>query len=254
MTFPVATALLFTASAVATVVWCGSMSSMDEMPMPGGWTMSMAWMRMPGQTWPVAAAMFLGMWIVMMVAMMLPSLVPMLRRFREAVVQHGEARLDGLTALVGLGYFFVWTVFGLAAFPLGVAMAELEMELPALARSVPATVGIVVVLAGFFQFTGWKLRHLACCREMPGPGRSLPATAAEAWRYGVRLGAHCAKCCAGQIAVLLVAGVMDLRAMAVVAAAITVERLAPAGERVARALGAIAIAAGLLLVARALFE
>ncbi|MGZ5662044.1 MAG: copper chaperone, partial [Usitatibacter sp.] len=110
MTFPVATALLFTASAVATVVWCGSMSSMDEMPMPGGWTMSMAWMRMPGQTWPGAAAMFLGMWIVMMVAMMLPSLVPMLRRYREAVVQHGEAHLDGLTALVGSGYFFVWTV------------------------------------------------------------------------------------------------------------------------------------------------
>jgi hypothetical protein len=42
------------------------------MPMPGGWTMSMAWMRMPGQTWPGAAASFLGMWVVMMVAMMLP--------------------------------------------------------------------------------------------------------------------------------------------------------------------------------------
>ena len=53
--------------------------------MPGGWTMSMAWMRMPGQTWPAAAAAFLGMWVVMMVAMMLPSLVLMLRRYRQAV-------------------------------------------------------------------------------------------------------------------------------------------------------------------------
>ena len=44
--------------------------------MPGGWTMSMVWMRMPGQTWPGAAASFLGMWVVMMVAMMLPSLAP----------------------------------------------------------------------------------------------------------------------------------------------------------------------------------
>ena len=58
---------------------------MDGMPMPGGWTMSMTWMRMPGQTWPGAAASFLGMWIVMMVAMMLPSLVPMLWRYRKAV-------------------------------------------------------------------------------------------------------------------------------------------------------------------------
>jgi predicted metal-binding membrane protein len=53
------------------------------------------------------------------------------------------------------------------------------------------------------------------------------------------------------MAVLLVIGVMDLRAMVVVAAAITVERLAPAGERVARATGVIVVGAGLLLIARA---
>ena len=83
-------ALLFAASAAVTIVWCASMSAMGEMPMPGGWTMSMAWMRMPGQTWPGAAASFLGMWVVMMVAMMLPSLVPMLWRYRQAVGRTGE--------------------------------------------------------------------------------------------------------------------------------------------------------------------
>src|SRR5262245_64151527 len=112
-------ALLFAAGAAVTVVWCSSMSAMGEMPMPGGWRMSIAWMRMPGQTWPVAAASFLGMWVVMMVAMMLPSLVPMLQRYRRAVGPRGETRLGPLTALVGAGYFFVWTVFGLAAFPVG---------------------------------------------------------------------------------------------------------------------------------------
>ena len=49
-----ASALLFVTSAVVTMVWCASMSAMAGMPMPGGWTMSMAWMRMPGQTWPGA--------------------------------------------------------------------------------------------------------------------------------------------------------------------------------------------------------
>src|SRR5215467_11873883 len=73
-------ALLFAASTAATVVWCRSMSAMGEMEMPGGWTMSMAWMRMPGQTWLGAAASFLGMWILMMVAMFLPTLLPILRR------------------------------------------------------------------------------------------------------------------------------------------------------------------------------
>ena len=74
-------ALLFAGSTTLTIVWCTSMSAMGGMPMPGGWTMSMAWMRMPGQTWPGAAASFLGMWVVMMMAMMLPSLVAMLRRY-----------------------------------------------------------------------------------------------------------------------------------------------------------------------------
>ena len=61
----------------------------------------MAWMRMPGQTWSAAAASFLGMWVVMMVAMMLPSLVPMLWRYRQAVGRTGETRLGRLTMLVG---------------------------------------------------------------------------------------------------------------------------------------------------------
>jgi len=244
-------ALLFAASGAGTIVWCASMSAMGEMPMAGGWTMSMAWMRMPGQTWPGAAVSFLGMWVVMMVAMMLPSLVPMLWRYREAVGRTPETRLGPLTAIVAMGYFFVWTVFGVAAFPLGVALAAIEMQQPALARAVPIAVGVVVLIAGSLQRTAWKARHLACCREAPGRGRTLPADASTAWRYGLRLGLHCSHCCVGLMAILLVIGVMDLRAMAVVAAAITVERLAPAGERVARGTGAVVVGAGLFLIARA---
>jgi predicted metal-binding membrane protein len=244
-------ALLFAASAVVTIVWSGSMSVMGGMPMPGGWTMSMAWMRMPGQTWPGAAASFLGMWVVMMMAMMLPSLVPMLCRYRQAVGSTGETRLGWLTALVGAGYFFVWTVFGMAAFPLGIALAAIEMQQPMLARAVPIAVGVAVLIAGSLQFTAWKARHLDCCQKAPGRGRTLPADAGTAWRHGLRLGLHCSHCCAGLVVILLVIGVMDLRAMAVVAAAITVERLAPAGEPIARAIGAVVVGAGLFLIARA---
>jgi predicted metal-binding membrane protein len=206
---------------------------------------------MSGQTWPGAAAAFLGVWVVMMVAMMLPSLVPMLWRYRQAVGRTGETRLGRLTALVGAGYFLVWTGFGLAAFPLGVALAAIEMQQPALARGVPIAVGVVVLIAGSFQLTAWKARHLACCREAPGGRRTLPAGADAAWRHGLSLGLHCTGSSAGLMAILLGLGVMDLRAMAAVAAAITVERLAPAGERVARAIGAVAVVAGLFLIARA---
>ena len=110
---------------------------------------------------------------------------------------------------------------------------------------------MVVLIAGSLQFTAWKARHLACWREIPGRGRTLAADAGTAWRHGLRLGFHCAHCCANLMAIVLVVGVMDLRAMAAVGAAITLERLAPAGERVARAVGAVVVGAGLLLIARA---
>ncbi len=244
-------ALLFAASAALTIAWCTSMSAMGQMPMPGGWTMSMAWMRMPGQTWLEAAASFLGMWVTMMIAMMLPALMPMLWRYRDVIASAGETRLGWLTTLVGIGYFFIWTVFGMLAFPLGVALTAVEMRWPALARDVPFAAGVVVAVAGAFQFTPWKLRHLACCRVVPARGCTLPANAGTAWRHGVRLGLHCVRCCANLMAVLLVIGVMDIRAMAVVGAAITIERLAPASERVARCTGAVVIGAGFFLIARA---
>jgi predicted metal-binding membrane protein len=190
------------------------------------------------------------MWIVMMVAMMLPSLVPMLWRYRQAVGSLGETRVGGLTAIAGVGYFFVWAVIGVVVFPLGVALAAVEMQQPALSHAVPFTTGVIVLIAGALQFTVWKARHLACCREAPR-SRTLPADARTAWQHGVRLGLHCGHCCAGLMTILLVIGVMDLRVMAVVTAAITLERLLPAGERVARVIGVVVIVAGLFLIAQA---
>jgi len=231
-------AALFVVSAAVTIVWCASMSGMPAMPMPGGWGMSMTWMRMPGQSWPGAAASFLGMWTVMMLAMMLPSLVPTLRR-----------RVKGPRAvLAGAGYFLVWSGLGAAVFPVGIALAEAEMRRPGLARGVPIAVGLVVVAAGALQLTGWKARQLDCCRA-GGCCGALAPRAWAAWRYGVRLGLRCVACCAGPTAVLLVLGVMDLRAMAVVTAAITIERLAPAGLRAARVMGVVAIAIGVVMLA-----
>jgi predicted metal-binding membrane protein len=243
-------ALLFAVSAAATIVWCASMSAGD-MAMPGGWTMSMAWMRMPGQTWPGAAAAFLAMWVVMMVAMMLPSLVPMLSCYREMIGSTSKARLGRLTALVAIGYFSVYAMFGAAVFPLGVALATIEMQQPALALAVPTAVAAIVLIAGLVQLTAWKRRQLAHCREAPTSGGGMPSVAGTAWWHGVHLGLHCGLCCANLMLILLVMGVMDLWVMAVVTAGITVERLAPAGERVARALGVIIVGAGVFLLARA---
>jgi predicted metal-binding membrane protein len=170
------------------------------------------------------------------------------------VTRTGGSHLGSLTALAGAGYFLVWTLFGAAIFPLGVAMSSLAMQNSALARAVPAAVGAVVMIAGALQFTAWKARHLACCREMPEPSHAVRADARSALRYGLRLGLHCANCCANLTAILIVIGVMDLRAMIVVTAAITAERLAPSGEVVARITGTLAMGAGLFLIALATMQ
>ncbi len=247
--FYAASALLFIAGVVGTIAWCGSMPG--GMPMPGGWTMSMAWMKMPGQGWLGAAVSFVGMWAVMMVAMMLPSLVPMLAGYRRALRGAGEGHLGRPTALAGAGYFSVWTAVGAGVYPIGMALGAAEMRWAGLARAAPVAAGAVVVLAGCLQLTAWKVRQLEACREAPGCCEPLFSGPWSAWRHGLHLGRHCALCCAGFMMTLLVGGVMDLGVMGVVAAAITAERLVPRPALVARATGLVVVTTGLFLIARA---
>ena len=278
-------ALFFAACTSGTILACTSMSDMGEIAMPGGWTMSMLWMRMPGETWLNAGAAFLGMWTVMMAAMMLPSLAPLLWRSVESLgliaegcvagatgQQRGVRRDPGrLAMLVAAGYFSVWIALGAAVFLLGVALAKVSMGQPEFARAVPVAIGLVVLTAGALQFTSWKARHLALCRRLPCSwqvsnssavscgqaiaggvavriGSAFPKRLSTALRCGLRLGIHCTLCSAGSTAVLLALGLMDLRVMAAVTVAITVERLGPAAARIAHAIGAATLVAGLVLI------
>src|SRR5690242_19210185 len=120
----------------------------------------------------------------------------------------------------------------------------MTMRYAALAPVMPVAAGLVVRRSGALQFTRGKARHLACCRgrhsrEAGDGGNPLPAGPLTALRHGLRLGLHCSQCCAGLTAVLLVSGIMYLPAMVAVTTGITLERLAPAGERFARAIGVV---------------
>ena len=77
--------------------------------MGGGRATALMWTLMPGQTWLGAAASFTGMGVVMLVAMMLPSLAPTVLGYRGAVRRTANARLSGLA---GAGYFAAWAAFG----------------------------------------------------------------------------------------------------------------------------------------------
>jgi predicted metal-binding membrane protein len=222
------------------------------MPMPGGWTMSMAWMRMPGQGWAAAACTFLGMWLLMMVAMMLPSLLPMLARYRRAARAAGAERLGRLTAIAGSGSFFVWTLLGVAAYAAGLGIAGALMRWPALSRAAPFATGLLLLAAGCVQLSTWKARQLSLCCEGPAATDGGVPGLRAAWVHGLRLGARCARCCSALMVVLLATGVMDLGPMAVVAGAITAERVLPHPTRWARAAGLAIVAAGLVTASLAL--
>jgi predicted metal-binding membrane protein len=231
-------ALVFIASAWVTVVWCGSLCDMPGMGM---------WFRMPGQGRLDHFAMFEGMWMVMMVAMMMPVLVPALMRYRVA---EAGAR-GGRSALVAAGYFAVWTAVGIPIYGLGVPLAELTTQVPGLSRLAPFAAGVLVMIAGALQFGRWKTRQLECCRAAPHSLPALPGTARGAWWYGVRTGQDCLYCCAGLTVTLLVIGVMDLWAMTLVAAATALERLTPRNAQVAKLIGAGLMVVGLLMCAGA---
>jgi predicted metal-binding membrane protein len=221
---------------------------MGEMSMSADAATPAMWTTMPGQSWLGAWVAFVGMWVAMMAAMMLPSLVPTLWRFRRSIAGSHRERL---TALAAAGYFSTWTAIGAIAFPLCAALSATVRAHPELAAIAPIVAGFVVVIAGLVQHSAWKARELARCRAVSAHDHSVSRTARGAWRYGLSLGVHCCQSCAGPTAVMLVLGVMDLRVMAAVGAAITAERLARQGLRMARALGDGAICLGLFLIARA---
>src|SRR5713101_7299114 len=126
--------LAFVAGVSATAYFCRSMCC--EMEMPGGWTMSMMWMRMRGQTWFASALSFLLMWLAMMVAMMLPSALSMFLKTR---------RQWASLCCMASGYFVIWLTAGVGVYALGVAFAAVAMRSAMFSRAVPWLFGASLI-------------------------------------------------------------------------------------------------------------
>ena len=240
-------AVLFGLSAAATIYFGRSMSA--GMEMPGEWTMSRMWMRMPGQTWAAAAAIFLLMWLAMMVAMMLPSAMPMWHRYGRWVARAGNPGLCIL--LVAGGYFAVWMVIGLAIYVVGVSGAYATMRWTGLSRFTPTLLGAALAVSGTMQFSWWKMAALRRCRD-PLAGAPSPTVGGwkSAWSHGVTQGVTCAICCSGPMLALLALGAMNLAVMAILAAVIAVEKLAPRPDLAVRLSGAAAFVLGIAMMLR----
>ena len=186
----------------------------------------------------------------MMVAMMLPSLAASLWYYHRGLRMMRTPHARERTMLFAFGYAAIWGTVGLLLFAMSAASSSLGSEAWAHATFVSLATGMVVLCAGALQRSRWKTRQLARCRQScaPAPGSTRVITA---WRDGSRLGVYCAVSCAAPMAVLLVAGLMNAPVMMAVTAAITAERVAPAGRRIARLTGALALVAGTITCATA---
>ena len=246
----VAATLAFAAALVPVVYFSQTMAG--AMPMPGGWKMSMAWMPMGG--WATATLMFAFMWLAMMVAMMLPSTLPVVLLFRRFQVFRGTAHPAWLSAVLAGGYFLAWSGFGAAAYGGGVLVTQLAMRSVALSRAVPALASLALIVAGLFQLTSWKQSCLRHCRD---PLLLVAEHAGDGWRGAFRLGLHhgafCIACCWALMLVQLAVGIMNLALMAVIALAIAMEKMLLRGPLLARVAGGLIAAAGILRLARVWF-
>src|SRR6266568_3261552 len=157
--------LAFVGAATATLWFNLSGSMSGGMRMPGHWTMSMMWMSMPGQSQFISGLVFTAMWLAMMVAMMLPSSMPMLLLYRRAARFRAEPYLGWITFTVALGYFAVWIIFGVVAYLAGVGITRSAMQWESVSRMVPFASGIGLAFAGVYQLTPWKSACLRHCRD-----------------------------------------------------------------------------------------
>jgi len=244
--FWIAAILVFGLSMFWTVASIRTMHG--TMDMPGGWTMSMMWMRMPGQSWPAAAGMFLAMWLAMMVAMMLPSALPMFLAHRTALVKRRVTRPDRTVVAAAASYFTVWLLVGAALWPVGVGWNFAAMHVAALSRAMPVLAGLALIGAGALQFTRRKRAGLACCRSSPGYV-PLIARGGVRWGlvYGKRQGVACATCCAGPMIAMVVLGAMDPYVMTGTGVWIAVEKLLPRPEPAIRLIGSGAMVTGVVM-------
>jgi predicted metal-binding membrane protein len=242
-------ALVFLATTLYTVYGTHSMSG--GMPMPGGWTMSMMWMTMPGQSTAGAAIMFIAMWAAMMVAMMLPSAMPMILIYRRVTSSRGAGDATLRTWLMAGGYFAVWTILGAVVYAIGLCFMNAAMSHDFLSRAVPILGAICLIASGLYQCTPWKSACLMHCRDpLSAVACHLDDGKLGAIKMGFHHGAFCAACCWSLMLIQLVLGMMNLWVMAAIALVIALEKMLPRGIAIAKVVGSLAIAAGVWMLIR----
>jgi predicted metal-binding membrane protein len=213
--------------------------SMDEATQPA--------MDEPMQPLPATVVLFVGTWMVMMAAMMLPAIAPFTVGMTR-IMRTGGAGVGGTAALTA-GYFVVWTAAGLVAY---LVLRGFEVISAGSGTAAARAGALVLLVAGIYQFTSLKRVCLRHCRSpallVMQHGQRAVRSRFGAFRAGISHGGYCLGCCWALMAVLLATGVMSLVWMGIVAAFIAVEKVHRRGETIGRVLGGVLVAAAVAVL------
>lgn len=227
---------------IAIVAW--AYMAVEARAMYASGVCACAGMKMSGpdvSAWSAGALVALfAMWAEMMVAMMLPSVAPMILTFALVNRKRNEqARPFVPTGIFLFGYLAAWMLFSAAAAIAQWILHAKTLLSPMMASASPWLGAALLIAAGVFQFTPWKHACLAHCRSPLG---FLMSDWREgkfgAFAMGLKHGVYCAGCCWILMALLFVAGVMNLWWIATIAALVLIEKLARNGSQFARIAGA----------------
>lgn len=194
----------------------------------------------------MSAVLFMSMWITMMVAMMFPTVAPVVALHRMVMRRQGAGPVRTIT--FGLGYLAVWASLGVV--PLLLLYGFRSATAPS--AGIGRMAGVVLIVAGAYQFSRWKDTCLRACRSPLTflATHDFGAGNAGALRVGVAHGLYCAGCCWALMAVLFVVGLMNLTWMAVIAAIFLAEKTWRHGVALTRVVGVTVVLLGVAVAVR----
>lgn len=197
-----------------------------------------------GLGFPATLAVFVGGWVLMLAAMMLPSTYPLLHVFEQAVSRRPDR--TSLVAASVAGYLAIWMVVGYVAYVGDTVLHGIEHRFPVVGANSGFVTAGVLAAAGGFQFSSLKYRCLDRCRSR----RAYVMThwhgqrpVVEALRLGWAHGWSCVGCCWALMLVMLAIGHGNLGWMLLLGAVMTLEKVLPAGRRLAAPTGAVLLVA-----------
>lgn len=215
------------------------------------WAVTVTQARVMGNgpgTMGLALLPFLGLWVVMMAAMMLPSVAPVAVLWTRSIsgVSTGSERVARMSLFL-TGYLLAWAACGAVAFAALAGAGRLLTASPTAAKWLGVT---IFITAGIYQLTPWKDWCLRRCRSpigalmyyigFRGRGRDV--------RVGLHHGATCVGCCWGLMILMIAVGVMNVAVMAALAAVISAEKLWRHGKPFGQAVGVLLVVIGTVAI------